>query len=301
MALDTAVHERIHSLVTGHPVVLFMKGTPSMPQCGFSAQTVRLLSSVIGDDYIAVNVLEDPEIREGIKVYGDWPTIPQLYVKGELVGGCDIVTEMFNSGELHQLFGKQPPDRTPPEIEISDKAAARIRDFLAAYPGQHLHLQIGADWSARFELGPKTGTEIESRANGLSVLMDLDTAQRARGAKIDWVESMQGEGLKLDLPGAPPAVRSMTPEELKRRLASGEPLVVVDVRGEEDRNARPLPGARPLDAGLMAELESADRNTPLVFVCNRGQSSLQVAEHYRRQGFVEVYNLEGGMAALDQA
>ncbi len=97
------VHDRIQAEITDNPVVLFMKGTPVFPQCGFSARVVQILSHV-GVPFKGVNVLEDMEIREGIKEFSNWPTIPQLYVKGEFVGGCDIVTEMFQSGELQSML-----------------------------------------------------------------------------------------------------------------------------------------------------------------------------------------------------
>jgi len=298
MALDPAIRERIERMVTGNKVMLFMKGTPQMPQCGFSAQTAGALDTLLEGRYESFNVLEDDSVREGIKEFGNWPTIPQLYVEGELVGGCDIVMEMFNAGELHELFGLEAPDRTPPEIEITPRAAEKIGEFLAAYPGQHLHFKIGSNWDAQFHLGPKSGTEIESKVGDLVVLMDLASAQRARGAKIDWVETVQGEGLKLDLPGAPPPVKQMAPDELQRRMNDGERVVVVDTRSEGDRQRKPLEFARKLDADLMAELDEADRKTPLVFVCNQGVSSQDVAEHYRKQGFTEVYNLEGGTDRL---
>lgn len=96
-------HQRIDADVKANDLVLFMKGTPVFPQCGFSARVVQVLSHV-GAPFKGVNVLEDMEIREGIKAYSNWPTIPQLYVKGEFVGGCDIVMEMFQSGELQQLL-----------------------------------------------------------------------------------------------------------------------------------------------------------------------------------------------------
>ena len=95
--------DRIQTEIKANPVVLYMKGTPVFPQCGFSARVVQILSH-IGVPFKGVNVLEDMEIREGIKAYANWPTIPQLYVKGEFVGGCDIVTEMFQSGELQTLL-----------------------------------------------------------------------------------------------------------------------------------------------------------------------------------------------------
>ncbi|HVE49379.1 MAG TPA: Grx4 family monothiol glutaredoxin [Casimicrobiaceae bacterium] len=102
------VKDRIRQQVTSNPVVLYMKGTPQFPQCGFSATVAEILKRSGVDDYVAVNVLEDPEIRQGIKEYANWPTIPQLYVNGEFVGGCDILREMYQSGELKQLFEKAP-------------------------------------------------------------------------------------------------------------------------------------------------------------------------------------------------
>lgn len=102
----TSVQDRIKTEVQSNDVVLFMKGTPGMPQCGFSATVVKVLDH-LGVKYKGVNVLADPEIREGIKVFSNWPTIPQLYVKGEFVGGCDIVREMFENGELKPFFTEQ--------------------------------------------------------------------------------------------------------------------------------------------------------------------------------------------------
>ncbi|MFM1815567.1 MAG: hypothetical protein RLZ98_2262 [Pseudomonadota bacterium] len=103
------INEAIDRLVQSHDVVLFMKGNKSMAQCGFSQQ-VDLILQHLGIDYHDINVLEDAAIREGIKAYSDWPTIPQLYVKGEFVGGCDIVREMFQEGELHQLLDEKGVD-----------------------------------------------------------------------------------------------------------------------------------------------------------------------------------------------
>ena len=96
--------ERIKQQVTDHPVVLYMKGTPQFPQCGFSANAVQMLKACGVDEVFTVNVLDEPEIRQGIKDYANWPTIPQLYVKGEFVGGSDIMREMYQSGELQKLF-----------------------------------------------------------------------------------------------------------------------------------------------------------------------------------------------------
>ncbi|HVZ29680.1 MAG TPA: Grx4 family monothiol glutaredoxin [Asticcacaulis sp.] len=97
--MSDEVHDFIDKTIKDHDVVLFMKGTPEQPQCGFSSLVVQVLDH-LGVEYVGVNVLQDQDLREGIKVYSDWPTIPQLYLKGEFIGGADIVREMFQSGEL---------------------------------------------------------------------------------------------------------------------------------------------------------------------------------------------------------
>ncbi len=98
-----SVQDTIKQQVTGHKVVLYMKGSPQFPMCGFSATATQLLRQAGAEDLFTVDVLKDPEIREGIKQFANWPTIPQLYVNGEFVGGCDILREMFQSGELQKL------------------------------------------------------------------------------------------------------------------------------------------------------------------------------------------------------
>ena len=102
------VQERIRDQITQHRVVLYMKGTPQVPQCGFSATAAEILKRCGVTDYLAVNILEDAELRQGIKDYANWPTIPQLYLNGEFVGGCDILKEMYQAGELQPLLAKQP-------------------------------------------------------------------------------------------------------------------------------------------------------------------------------------------------
>ncbi|MDQ2963775.1 MAG: Grx4 family monothiol glutaredoxin [Pseudomonadota bacterium] len=102
-----SIQDTIREQVTTHPVVLYMKGTPQFPQCGFSSAAVQMLQACGVDRFFTVNVLADEAIRQGIKDYANWPTIPQLYVKGEFVGGSDIMREMYESGELQQLLSRQ--------------------------------------------------------------------------------------------------------------------------------------------------------------------------------------------------
>lgn len=116
----TDATQQIRETIAGNDVVLYMKGTKAMPQCGFSSRVAGVLN-YMGVNYVDVNVLADADIRQGIKDFSDWPTIPQLYVKGEFVGGCDIVTEMTLSGELDQLFESKG-------IAYSKEAADKIRE-----------------------------------------------------------------------------------------------------------------------------------------------------------------------------
>jgi monothiol glutaredoxin len=119
IAEANVMHDFIAKAIADHPVVLFMKGVPDSPQCGFSAICVQILDH-LGADFVGVNVLQSDELRQGIKSFSDWPTIPQLYVKGEFVGGSDIVREMFQSGELKTLFA----DKGVLAAEAEGKSAA---------------------------------------------------------------------------------------------------------------------------------------------------------------------------------
>jgi monothiol glutaredoxin len=295
MSLDPATRERIETLLKDHRVVLFMKGDRQQPMCGFSAAATNTLNELL-PEYHTVNVLEDPEIREGIKAFGDWPTIPQLYVEGELVGGADIIRQLYASGELHALFGAAPPDRTPPEITITDKAAEAIRNGIASAQGLALHLEIGPDHSAGFQLAPAGDHDIVVTANGIEVHFDPGSAQRANGIVIDWVSTVQGEGLSLKFPGAQ-EIGSMSVQELKTRLADGG-VLLVDVRPAAGRaQAAPLAQARVLEDEGYDALAALPKDTAIAFICHHGNSSRGVAERFAAHGFTQVFNVEGGMDA----
>jgi monothiol glutaredoxin len=295
MEISDTVRNKIEDFVNSSKVVLFMKGTPQQPQCGFSAKTVAALESVI-PDYVAVNVLDDSEVREGIKVFGNWPTIPQLYIDGELVGGCDIVLTMLNSGELHQVLGLEQPDRTAPEITVTPAAAEKIQEAMEGHEGIGLHFQIDANWSSQFNMAPPQGHEIAAESNGIKVLMDIATAQRARGAVIDWVSTMQGEGLAIDLPQAPAPVKQMTVQELAERLKAGD-ITLVDVRGPDERARASIEGSVALDRETIEELEKMPKDTSIAFLCHHGNSSMGAAEYFRKQGFTNISNVAGGIHA----
>ena len=296
MSLNPNTRARIETLLQQNPVVLFMKGSPQAPQCGFSAAASGMLNELL-PSYATVNVLEDPEIREGIKQYGNWPTIPQLYVKGELVGGSDIIQSMYNSGELQEMFGLPKPDRTPPQITITDQAAAAIRSALVdAEPGLALHLSIDARFQPQFHLAEPGDDEIRAESNGIDILMDVGTAQRARGIRIDWAETMQGAGLAIDNPNAPAAVKEISVQELKARLDAHD-ITVVDVRPADERAQAQLKQPfRTLDAGIAA-LSDIPKDAPIAFLCRSGGRSARAAEQFRAHGYTKVYNVTGGINA----
>ena len=297
MEPNQLLKSRIESLIESDRVVLFMKGTRVQPMCGFSAATVGILDSLV-PEYTTFNVLEDQEVREGVKAFSDWPTIPQLYIDKEFVGGCDIVKQMFNSGELHGMLGLDAPDRTPPGIFVSDAAAAVIANALDANPGAAVHLSIDGRWQHSFNLGPMEGHEVRAESNGVSLLFDVASAQKAKGLSIDLEETVQGTAFRIDNPNAPPPVGRMSPSELAaaRREAGAAPTLV-DVRPSDERARAVIEGSIPLDDDGLKIVSALPKDARLVFYCHTGVRSRSAAEHFRAEGFTDVHNLEGGIDA----
>lgn len=293
--------QRIEQMLNENPVFLFMKGTPQTPMCGFSSNTVKILKDLLGDDFATFNVLEDPEIREGIKTYGQWPTIPQLYVNKELIGGNDIISEMFNTGELHELLSLEQPDRTPPEISITDEALAHIKDGLKDMGDHQLFLSIDDEFNTRFSLEMPKGYEVVADVGDLKVHMDIGTAKRAAGIEISWVDELQGSGLRIKNPNEPPAVEPLTAAELRDWFDTdvANPMVL-DVRSEEKFAEGSVEHAVRLDKETIQTVESMAKDEPLVFVCQVGQSSMSAAEYFRKKGHTKVFNLTGGYNAWNE-
>ncbi len=296
MPLDPTTRQRIESLLQAHRVVLFMKGTPEAPQCGFSAKATGILDG-LGVDFAHVDVLSDPEIREGIKLYGDWPTIPQLYIGGELVGGSDIVEQMANSGELHAALGLPAPDRTPPQVTLTPAAAKMLRQAIDDAGGEVVvQVQIDPRFRTRLQLAPRSDSAITTEAEGVPLQFDLAGARRAEGLRIDWADDERGRGLIIDNPSAPAPVRALAPVDADARARAGT-LTLVDVRPREERALAELrlPYLH-LDDGI-ADVRALPFDTPLAFLCHHGNRSQQAAEHFRELGYREVYNIEGGIEA----
>lgn len=298
MTLSPAVRTRIESLLQDNRVVLFMKGQPSMPQCGFSAKAAGILGG-LGVEYAHVNVLADPEIREGIKAYGNWPTIPQLYIDGELVGGSDIIEEMAESGELNTVLGLPAADRTPPSgVTVTPAAAKMLREALdGAGPGNALSLAFDARFQPRFQIVRASDDAIAVESEGVRIQFDAASARRADGVTIDWVDDVRGKGLVVDNPNAPKPVLPLVPAEADARVRAGR-LTLVDVRPRDERAlASVAVPFETLEGDGRARLEALPKDTALAFLCHSGGRSQQAAEHFRALGFAEVYNVEGGIDA----
>ncbi len=299
MSLDPALRSRIESILNANRVVLFMKGQPTMPQCGFSAKAVGALQD-LGVEFAHVNVLADAEIREGIKVYGEWPTIPQLYIEGELVGGSDIILQMASSGELSSVLGLAAPDRTPPRITVTPAAVEMLRGALADAPGASLQLGIDAGFQPNFQLVPHDDNAIAAESNGLRVQFDVSSARRAEGITIDWVDDIRGKGLAIDNPNAPKPVQELSVRDADDRLRAGT-ITVVDVRPADERAIASINAAfETFDGDNRARLEALPKDTALAFLCHRGGRSAQAAEQFRAKGFTNVHNITGGIDAWSE-
>jgi monothiol glutaredoxin len=285
-------------LVQQNHVVLFMKGTRRMPQCGFSAQVVRILDDLAAS-YEDVDVLASPELRDGIKEFSEWPTIPQLYIGGKFVGGCDIVREMASAGELEGLLGVDASPPTVPDIRLSERAVQAFRAALADAQGESLRLAVDARFQYDLFLGPRAPGDVEVAANGISLLLDRASARRADGVSIDFVEGPSGGGFKIDNPNEPPKVKQLDAKELESRLARGE-IHLFDVRPERERALAKIEAARALDAAGQAYLLSLERDAPIALLCHHGIRSQAAAEQLLGEGFRNVYNVTGGIDAWSQ-
>ena len=301
MALDDAVRQEIQSTIEANEVVLFMKGNRRSPQCGFSATVVGILDSML-TDYHTVDVLSAAHIREGIKDFSSWPTIPQLYVKGEFVGGCDIVQEMVGSGELYEALGLEPVEVVQPKIQISETAAQALAQAAQEHggAGRELHLSVDATFQSHLSISPRTPADVEAITNsGLVLLLDPISASRGDGIAIDVADTPNGQAFKVDNPNAP-RVQSMSVGQLKALIDSGAAIELLDVRTPEERAIAAIPGAVLLNEDEAARIESLSRDTKLVLHCHHGGRSAQAAEQFVSLGFVDVHNVVGGIDAWSQ-
>lgn len=295
MSNTPAFKSRIDTLVGENKVVLFMKGNRRMPQCGFSAKVVGMLDGVIAS-YETVDVLSDPEVRSGMKSYSDWPTFPQLYIDGEFVGGCDIITDMYGSGELHKTLGVSLAEAVVPSITVTDSAAEQFKAALTDAPGASLRFQVSPKFQHGLDLGPKGAIDVVVPCNGVELVLDRGSASRADGIVIDFVTGPGGSGFKIENPNAPAQVRQASPDEVKALLADGGGALI-DVRTPQEWQTARIEGARLMDAQVEAWILAQPKDTLLMFLCHHGGRSNKAAEHFVNQGYCNVVNLSGGIDA----
>ena len=296
--MDSQTQTRIEQNIREHAVVLFMKGSRRAPQCGFSARVVQILDSLL-PDYRTLDVLSDPHLRDGIKEFSSWPTIPQLYVGGEFVGGCDIVSELFESGELAQKLGVEPEPVLVPTIRVSDRAKEALAGALEG-DTEVIRLEVGPGFEHALSIGPQQRGDVVVTLGSIRIALDRLSAGRAEGVSIDFVETPQGPAFKIDNPNEPAKVEPLSVRELKQKLDAGDALTLIDVRTPAEREIASIAGSELLSAEVAEKLEQRGRDEMLVFYCHHGMRSRQAAEQFLREGFTRVYNVTGGIDAWSQ-
>jgi monothiol glutaredoxin len=298
MTLTPELRTKLEQLIASDEVVLFMKGTRSFPQCGFSASVVNILNTLV-PKYATVNILSDPDVRNGLKELSNWPTFPQLYVKGELVGGADIVRQLHESGELAKVLGAKAA--APPSITVTAKAVEVLKGALSdGSPGDVVHLTVDARWEHNLDLGPPEAGALSIEAGGVTVQIPAAAASSLAGVVVDFVEGAQGAGFKIENPNRPAAVKQIGPKELQALLAEGKLKELFDVRTPKEVATARIEGARLLDEATAAYIEGLSKDTPIAFHCHHGGRSQNAAEHFLGKGFRNVYNLAGGIDAWSQ-
>jgi len=296
--LAPELRARLEAMTTSARVVLFMKGNRQQPRCGFSATVVEILEE-LGSSYETVDVLADQDVREGIKIFSDWPTIPQLYVAGELIGGSDIVKDMYASGELHTLFGVKREVVAGVVVTVTPAAAGTLRGARdgEAPDNRFLRLSVNARFQHGLSFGPELPGDVGCESEGIAIRIDPASAKRANGVVIDFVTAPQA-GFKIENPNEPPRVKGISVTELKSRMdAQGDALRLYDVRTADEFGKANIKGAVLVNDAVRAQIGTLPKETPLYFHCHHGGRSQAAAEQYIAQGYKNVFNVEGGIDA----
>lgn len=291
--MEAALRAQIEKTIRENPVVLYMKGTRAQPRCGFSAQVVSTLDALL-PDYLTLDVLADVALREGIKEYSSWPTIPQLYVRGEFIGGSDIVAALDVSGELREKLGELVTTALP---RVTVTAAARA-ELAAAIEGKDetIRLDVSPTFEHDLAVGVPDPRDVILELEGLRVSLPRSALRRADGIVVDLVSTPEGPAFKVDNPNEPARVKRMSPKDLKERMALAG-VMLVDVRPEGERALASISGSRGLDEALLAELLDGPKDREIVVMCHHGMRSQRAAEELVQGGLRNVHNLVGGIDA----
>jgi monothiol glutaredoxin len=287
--------QQIDSLINNNAVVLFMKGTKDRPQCGFSKQVVGVLNNIISD-FVTVDVLSDPHLRDGIKVYSSWPTIPQLYINREFVGGCDIVLDLYKKNELHKLLGIEKAN-VKPNIIVTPAALTAFKNAQGAEDGECIRITIGQDFEHGLGFDQKGSDDFTFDFDGLPIVMDPYSAARAEGLSIDYIQEDLDAGFAFENPNEPPMVEELSVHDLKAWSDQGKNFLLIDVRPKTEWDIAHIDFAKPLFAMSTDELLALKKDQVIVFQCHHGNRSKRMGDTWRAKGFTKLYNLSGGIDA----
>jgi monothiol glutaredoxin len=290
------VRQKIDSLINGHPVVLFMKGTKDHPQCGFSKQVVDILNRLVAN-YITIDVLANPEIREGIKEYSSWPTVPQLYIHHEFAGGCDIVLDLFRNNQLQNLLKIEKAVKKP-AIKLSKSALDAFKSvFLDRQDNEFIRIIINANFEHGLSFDKKQDDDFSYTFEDIELVIDPYSALRAKDLLIDYLTQDLDAGFIFENPNEFKAIKELTVEELKSLQEQDKEFLLLDVRPESERNLAKISFAKPLDEITKEEIAKLNKEQLIIFHCHHGQRSKTTAASWRDMGFLNVYNLNGGIDA----
>jgi monothiol glutaredoxin len=303
--MSDAAHDRIRTLISAEPVVLFMKGTRAQPQCGFSSRVVDVLDDLL-ESYLTFDILSDTQLREGLKSFSDWPTFPQLYVDGKFVGGADITIELHKEGELQRLLQKAAPDagkkpEVMPEVHLTESALRAFRQY-SDMERPTVRMEIARDFDVTLDISDPQAGDIALDLGNLLLSMDKRSASRANGMTIDFVTKVNAageseDGFKIDNPNKPAQVKPLSVHDYKAMRDSGKPHLLLDVRTQGERDTAMIQGSELLDDDMMERLMELDRATTIVCQCHHGVRSRNAAHQLVAIGFRDVWNLTGGIDA----
>lgn len=289
------IHDKIDELVKQNPIILFMKGTREQPQCGFSRQVVDVLKRLV-PDFVTVDVLSDPNIREGVKQYSSWPTLPQLYIRGEFIGGCDIVLDLFQKNELQGILGVKKASKAP-LINISERALQAFKNALSSEPGDDIRISIGADFEHGLQFDSQKPDDFLVEVSGIKLILDPYSALRAENLAIDFSEDSLAAGFLFANPQEPPLVNELSPRDLAHWREQNKEVLLIDVRPKDEWLTAQIDFAKRLEDMSPSEIANLDKNMAIVFHCHHGSRSLRMANAWRLRGFKNLYNLSGGIEA----
>lgn len=291
--MDSQLQNKLQKLVKSNKVVLFMKGNRNQPQCGFSARVVEILED-LEIDYQTYDVFSDPDIRSGMKEFTNWPTFPQLYIDQEFVGGCDIITEMSQSGELASQLGVELGEISLPEISCSPEMIAVLQQSISQYGGG-VQLSISKQFQYDIGIGQKEEGQYEVMVQDIPFYFSRGTAKRAHGISFDYQGGPSG-GVMIENPNEP-KVHDLSVEELAEWRKDKKEFKIYDVRPNSEREISKLDFAEQFTPQQQQNLLSLPKDTVIVFQCRTGGRSLQAGKQLAMQGFTNIYNLVGGINA----